>query len=162
MDFHPSSSMETPTTSKPRSLYLRSNSVNQGISMTQGQHNFALEIRQMHHLPVGVFQSEVGRMFALSVFFDRLFDRPAGRACDHTENRGNAQNGKQTQIGSQTFHQLQLYRDYLYRKNPVWKTFAKPGSACPAANRRKGDFRIDPAQYPCGGIAKALATVVAP
>ena len=126
------------------------------------EHDFALVIRQVHHLPLGIFQSEVRRMFPLSVFFNRLFDRPAGRACDHTENRGNAHNGKQTQIGSQTFHQFQLYREYLDRENPGGKTLAKPGGARAAANRREGDFRIDPAQYPCGSIAKTLAAVIAP
>lgn len=54
------------------------------------QHNFALVVGEVDQLAVGVFQSEIGRVFAL-IFI--LHDRP-GRlcwgACDQSQNRGNS------------------------------------------------------------------------
>jgi hypothetical protein len=40
----PSSSIEMPTTANPRSLCLRSNSVNQGISILHGPHQVAQKL----------------------------------------------------------------------------------------------------------------------
>jgi hypothetical protein len=71
-------------------------------------HHFAPIVGQMNHLAVRILQSEIGRVPALAVFLDdRAGRRRSGRrAGDDTENRGDADDGNQAQMGFEASHQI--------------------------------------------------------
>src|ERR1700693_2556466 len=160
---HPSSSIATPITTKPWSLYLRSKSINQGISIWQGPHQVAQKSTMtvlprksdsFTVLPFTSFNSKLGASLrSLDSFTD------CACAVGAWEQARHAIKPHKAVATIPRFHKLDklfLISNYI---SP-----AKPAFAPPTETRRQRELVVlSPAQENRrSGVAKTFTTILPP